>query len=497
MQKKTWIIAIIAALVVGGGASAFFILSKTPKEQYFYSEIKTIQHIQELVETRFENETEWVSIAGTKATDSTYELSGEFDGNTEPQIEEMLSNSNIAIRIAADPNEREVETEINATVLGVDVEPIKAYITTEEIIVGLPFYDQLLQLNDKDFGKLMTTLDPNYAGTDSLGLDSFLGDKGIYTEENMEYLKDEYAMYLYEILPEEAFTVTDETVEVDGESVKAEKVAMALTETQVKTILTDVFEKAKKDPKLEGIVKESTASFIDQLNSASGTIETFNFEETMDELIKSVDDINLPNGINSTIWHDSNLIVKREFNVEIPEAGLFEIVGTQSLEDSAQKFEYTIGVDNELLNITGDLSSTKDGTYTDEVSILDNNEVGLVYNGEEKLTGEERTFERTFTMEDEYQPMEFLWNGKSNYKKDSMQADHEFVIAMDESSNAVIKVNEESKIIKKVNLPAESEEMVNIGTMDSNSLQQLVEDIYPELESWGMNIMEQFEQELY
>jgi len=497
MQKKTWIIAIIAALVVGGGASAFFILSKTPKEQYFYSEIKTIQHIQELVETRFENETEWVSIAGTKATDSTYELSGEFDGNTEPQIEEMLSNSNIAIRIAADPNEREVETEINATVLGVDVEPIKAYITTEEIIVGLPFYDQLLQLNDKDFGKLMTTLDPNYAGTDSLGLDSFLGDKGIYTEENMEYLKDEYAMYIYEILPEEAFTVTDETVEMDGESVKAEKVAMALTETQVKTILTDVFEKAKKDPKLEGIVKESTASFIDQLNSASGTIETFNFEETMDELIKSVDDINLPNGINSTIWHDSNLIVKREFNVEIPEAGLFEIVGTQSLEDSAQKFEYTIGVDNELLNITGDLSSTKDGTYTDEVSILDNNEVGLVYNGEEKLTGEERTFERTFTMEDEYQPMEFLWNGKSNYKKDSMQADHEFVIAMDESSNAVIKVNEESKIIKKVNLPAESEEMVNIGTMDSNSLQQLVEDIYPELESWGMNIMEQFEQELY
>lgn len=497
MQKKTWIIAIIAALVVGGGASAFFIFSKSPKEQYFYSEIKTIQHMMELVETRYDNEAEWVNIASSKATDSIYEFSGEFDGNTEPQIEEMLSNSQFTIRIASDPKEREVETEINATVLGIDLEPVKAFITTEEIIVGLPFYDQLIQLKDKDFGQLMTTLDPNYAGNDSLGLDSFLGENGIYTEENMEYLKDEYAMFIYESIPEEAFTVADDTVDVAGESVKAEKVVMTLTEAQVQKIITDVLEKAKKDPKFEEMVKESTESFIDQLNLASSTVEPVSFEDTMNDLIESVDDINLPNGISSTIWHDSNLIVKREFNVEIPEAGTFEIAGTQLLTDSAQKWEYTVGVDNVSLNITGDLSTTKDGTYTDKVSILDQNNVGLVYNGEEKVSGEERTFDRTFTMEDEYEPLQFLWNGKSTYKKDSMQAEHEFVIAIDDSSNAIINVNEESKVIKKVNLPDDSEKMVNIGTMDSDSLQQLIEDMYPEMESWGMEIMRQFELQFY
>lgn len=498
MKKKTWIIAILAALLVGGGASAFFILNKTPKEQYFYSEVKTIQHIQELVETRYESETEWASIGSTKATDSTYELSGEYDGNTEPQIEEMLNSSNIALRIAADPNEREVETEINATVLGVDVDPIRAYITTEEVIVGLPFYDQLLQLKDKDFGKLMTTLDPNYDGSDSLGLDSFLGDKGLYTEENIEYLKKEYAMYIYESIPEEAFTVKDETVELNGKSVKAEKVSMTLTEVQVQKILTDVLEKAKNDPKFEEILKESTESFVDQLNLASDTPEPFNFEETMDELINSVNDINLPNGINSTLWHDSNLIIKRDFNIEIPDAGTFEIVGTQSLDKTEQNWKYSVGLDNESLNIVGDLSTTKDGTYTDEVSILDKNNVGLVYNSEEKLSGEERTFDRTFIFEDGYQPMELFWNGKSTYKKDTMQADHEFVIGIDETTNAIIKVKQKSKIIKKISLPADSEKMVNIGKMDSNSLQKLLtDDIYPEMESWGMNIMQQFEEELY
>ncbi|WP_277585914.1 DUF6583 family protein [Psychrobacillus antarcticus] len=495
MKKKTWIIAIISIFVVAGGASAFFLLDKTPKEQYFYSEIKTIQHIQELVETRYEDESEWASIGRTKATDSTYELSGEYEGNTDPQIEHMLNNSNISLRIAADPNEREVETEINATVLGVDVDPIKAYITTEEVIVGLPFYDQLIQLKDKDFGKFMTTLDPSYEGSETLGLDSFLGDKGLYTEENLEYLKDEYAMYIYESIPEDAFTVTDETVDVNGKSIKAEKVAMTLTEAEVQKILKDVLQKAKEDPKFEEIAKESTESFIDQLNLASSTVEPVDYGEMMDELIKSVDDINLPSGINSTIWHDSNLIVKRDFNVETPDAGIFAIAGTQSLEETAQNWEYSVGVDNETLNITGNLSATKDGIYTDEVSILDTNNVGLVYNAEEKLAGEERTFERTFMMENENQPMEFLWNGKSNFKKDTMQADHEFVITIDESSNAVIKIGQESKIIKKVNLPADSEKMVNIGTMDSDSLQQLLtEDIYPEMQSWGMNIMQQFEQ---
>lgn len=49
-----------------------------------------------------------------------------------------------------------------------------------------------------------------------------------------------------------------------------------------------------------------------------------------------------------------------------------------------------------------------------------------------------------------------------------------------------------------MNVPSDSEKMVNIGTMDAESLQQLMmEDIYPELERWGMNITEQLEQELY
>ncbi|WP_419961216.1 hypothetical protein [Psychrobacillus sp. BM2] len=498
MKKKTWIIAIISFFVVAGGASAFFLVNKTPKEQYFYSEVKTIQHIQDLVETRYENETEWAKYGTTKVIDSIYDFSGEYQDGTNSEIEQVVNNSNIALRIASDPNKQEVEAEINATILGVDVEPIKGYITTEEVILGLPFYDQLLQLKDKDYGNLMRAIDPGYSGSEKLGLENFLGKNNILSEENIEYLKEEYMMYLYKSLPEEAFTTSDEKIDVNGKSIKAEKVSMTLTEAEVKKILIDVLQKAKKDPKFKEIVEDYLESSFEQFTAVSTPDATFEFDEVMDNLISSVEDIDLPEGIKSTIWHDADLIVKRDINTEIADLGKLEITGTQLLEDSAQNWNYTISMDNDPLHFTGDLTTTKDGTYKDEISFLDDNKAGLVYNGEEKLSGDDRTFERKFIIGDEYQPMEFLWNGNSNYKKDSMQADHEFVVTIDESSNAVIKVNQESKIIKKVNLPADSEKMVNIGTMDSNSLQQfLSEDIYPEMQGWGMNIMQQFEQEMY
>ncbi|WP_144513858.1 DUF6583 family protein [Bacillus sp. FJAT-22090] len=498
MKKRTWIIAIISLFVLAGGASAFYLAKKTPKEQYFYSEVKTIQHFQDLIETRYANEMDWAKKSTTSTTDNTYEFSGEYSGDTNPQIEQVLNNSNLALRMATDPNKQEVETEINATILGVDVDPIKGYITTEEIILELPFYDQLLQLKDKDYGNLMRTFDPSYSGSEKLGLENFLGKDSMLSEENREYLKKEYLMYLYESLPEESFTATDETIEVNGKSTKTEKVTMSLTETQVKKILTDVLEKAKKDPKFKAMVEEYLESSFEQFTATSMTDETFKFDEVMENLITSVDKIDLPAGINSTIWHNADLIVKREFNMEIADAGALKIIGTQSLEDSAQNWDYTISMDNDPLHFTGDLTTSKDGTYKDKISLLDDNKVGIVYNGEEKVTGDDRTFERTFIVEDEYQPMEFAWSGNSAYKKDSMKANHEFSIQLDNRSNAIINMKQASKIIKKVNLPSKSEKMVNIGTMDAEALQQLMmEDIYPELERWGMSITEQLEQELY
>lgn len=498
MKKSTWIIAIISFFVLAGGASAFFLVSKTPKEQYFYSEVKTIQHIQELVETRYENETQWAKYGTTKVIDSTYDLSGEYQDDTNPEIEQVVNNSNIAMRIASDPNKKEVEAEINATILGVDVDPIKGYITTEEIILGLPFYDQLLQLKDKDYGNLMRAIDPSYVGSEKLGLENFLGKDNVLSEENIEYLKEEYMMYLYESLPEESFTTSKEKIDVNGKSIKAEKVSMALSEAEVKKILTDVLNKAQKDPKFKKMVEDYLESSFEQFTATGMPNETFEFDEVMEDLISSVDEIDLPDGIKSTIWQDADLIVKRDINIEIADLGKLEIAGTQLLEDSAQNWNYTISMDDEPLHFTGDLTTTKDGTYKDEISFLDDNKVGLVYNGEEKVSGDDRTFERKFALEDDYQPMEFLWSGNSSYKKDSMQAKHEFSIELDSSSSAIINISEESKIIKKVNVPSDSEKMVNIGTMDAEALQQLMmEDIYPELERWGMNITEQLEQELY
>ena len=103
---------------------------------------------------------------------------------------------------------------------------------------------------------------------------------------------------------------------------KTEKVEMKLTEEQVKTLLVDLFKKAREDEKLKALLKEQIAfsTMTDDISDRKLTELIRDFENSLDEAIEEVNEWHIPNGIQSTIWHKSNSIVKREFAMSIGES---------------------------------------------------------------------------------------------------------------------------------------------------------------------------------
>src|SRR5690606_4061566 len=132
------------------------------------------------------------------------------------------------------------------------------------------------------------------------------------------------------------------------------------------------------------------------------------FEDSLDEAVNEVNGWHSPNGLESTIWHKSNSIVKREFAMSLgvneDEISSLKIAGVQSLEKSGQKWDYSFtGKDSytqedETVKFTGDLT-WKDGK-SDDTMTLTLPDADATYKGKEELDGKKRTFNREFSISD-------------------------------------------------------------------------------------------------
>lgn len=58
-------------------------------------------------------------------------------------------------------------------------------------------------------------------------------------------------MFIYDELPDDAFESENEDVEVNGDSISAEKITMNLSEDQFKSLITSVLEKMKGDEQFQ------------------------------------------------------------------------------------------------------------------------------------------------------------------------------------------------------------------------------------------------------
>ncbi|WP_262173637.1 DUF6583 family protein [Saccharococcus sp. Marseille-Q5394] len=509
------IVVLTAVLVIGAGAvSAFFLFNKSPKVKYLLAETKTFTQVGDLFEERYKNEVDWLNVQKAKPVETTYDLSAEWDdpsaGYDMVEMQRILNNTTFSMTQVKDPVEKEWEMNFSGKFGSISTEFATLYFTPEKMMAALPFTEQLLFFMDEDFGKMMRETDAFYEGPEKLGLSRLFEEQFSMDGEFQKYVKEEYMEYLYHELPEDAFTSEKEEIDVFGEKMKTEKVVLKLSEEQVKSLLVDLFKKARNDEKLKALLKEQIAisTMTDDVSDQKLTELIDDFEESMEEAIKEVNGLHIPNGIESKIWHKSNSIVKREFAMSIGESkdkiAALKFEGVQLLEKSGQKWDYSFtGTDPQMqedvdVNFKGDLT-WKDGKSDDTITI-NAEDVSITYKGKEELDGKDRTFNREISVSDGDFAPKLVWSGTAAHEKDSMKADHEFTI-IDPSgaiftSDIYLRLKQEGKIVKKVEMPDESKNTVDVGKMSSDELDDLGDELAREFEEWVTELMGDLQSEL-
>ncbi|MFZ3576350.1 hypothetical protein [Virgibacillus sp. DJP39] len=511
-RKKGIIIFVVTALlIVGGSVAAFVLLNFSDKQKYFLAEKSSIEAISEQFNNRFEPELNWQEKVQENPTESTYELSATYnDPSANVTLfgpSQIINNSTLTLKNATDFKNKKMATEISGAFGGITIDGLSFYLTSEKLLVELPFLKELLQMKEGDIGQLLKELDPQmYTGKEKIDYDTFFNRSSL-SESDQEYLKEEYLEMIYDSLPDESFQASEETVEVNSTSFNAEKIVFHLTEKQLKKILSTTLEKMKSDQRLKEIIKEQVAlrSFGAGMSTSSLTPsvesdidEMINeFETTLDHGIEQLKTIQIPDGLKSTIWVTDDSIIQRELVFSVgPSNGeivTFNVSGKQFISETDQTFDYTFSVkENQnasTLALTGDLS-WKNNEANDSIKLVaDGLEVG--YDGNSTLTDGKREFERIFTLNTEQDQGSLSWSGNAMYNKNEMSSEHSLTIQAPEMPKDMLslQLSKDARLIKEVTIPS-GQNVKDIGSMTADEIMQYFQtEVTPKFQQWVMGIM--------
>ena len=484
---KLSVIIILAIAIIGGAITLFLLFQSSDKQKYFSAEQDTYHFLKEEVEERFADELAWAELAQEKPTESTIDISAEyqdpyaFGGVSE--IEEMINNSTISIRTQADMKEKVMFADLQADIAGMTFEDFRFNLTDTLLLVELPFLEEVLQLDSEDLGPLLHEIDPYTFEEDETYDFSPVFNSEDYPipKEDREYLADKYGKFVYDELPDDAFSSDKEEVDVDGESIKADKISVHLTEDQVKTFVTSLLEEVESDERLREILE----AYFEENFIPADELEMLmdDYDESLANMKDDVDNIELPEGIESTIWTDNGLIVQRhlEFSTEDAYGDEFTLAieGTQLLEEEVQNFDYDINFSDtnldESVSLVAELSRD-DEDMEDSITIgVDGME--LTYEGDETLKDSKRDFTRTLSVNSPEISGALVWTGDSEYEKDQMSSNHQLHVEADGIGADLLNVQlgVEGKQVKEVE-SIDAQNVKDLGKMSESELDQYFEE---------------------
>ncbi|MFD1039581.1 hypothetical protein ACFQ3N_14425 [Virgibacillus byunsanensis] len=514
-SKKIIAIIIGTVLVVGGSVAAFVLLNLPAKQTYFLAEKNSAEFLVDKFEERYQPELDWMEVTQEKPFETALELSAHYnDPNSGMGMgmfspEQIINNSTLTITSAMDRDNKQLNSEIKADIGGMEVGDITFDLTADKVMLGLPFLEETLLLKEEDIGNLLKEIEPNtFTGNENFDFNTFFESNNMLSEDDLEYLKEEYATLIYDELPDDAFTSTDETVNVSNETIDTEKIDFKLSEEEVKDLLTIVLNKMESDDRLKEILKEQIV--VQQFglgisaSNLSPVMETEmddfinEFESGLKEAQSALQDFHIPNGLRSTIWIKDDLIVKRDFSIEMgpstEELGTFTVQGSQLFTDVSQTFDYVIGVTDaymdESVTVAGDLA-WKDNKVSDSINLTAGG-TEIIYEGTESLDDGKRDFERIFSMNDNNGEIgSFHWSGNATYQNDQMNSEHNLSIESPEISQDMfgLTILTNAKAIQSVDISSE-ENSKDIGIMSMDELMQYMElEVTPQFQQWMFSTM--------
>ncbi|ENH96223.1 hypothetical protein J416_11987 [Gracilibacillus halophilus YIM-C55.5] len=508
---KVVILTIAVIAVVGVVTTFAFVLNKSPKEQYFLAEKNSFEQVMTEVEDRYQNELDWLAYTEEHAIESVIELSADMNepagmstgmsaGMDVPQI---VNNASLTITTAQDKQNKQAHTAIEAGVADIQLTGVEAYIDEEKAILGLPFIEDMWQVKGANIGTILNHLDPaTFTGEEEIDFGMFF-ENSTLPEEDVNYIKEEYGKQLYDALPEDGFSTSSEDVDVEGETINAEKFEFHLTEEQLQTIFSDLFATMAEDERLKEIIKEQYQ--LQTFGGMSGTqspaiaeeadqiIEEF--QTAMQEASENVKQLSSPNGMTSTIWVNEDMIVKRDFQFE---GGPHEdavtslaVEGTWLPKEDESVFQYQVLADEEaVLQVNGDLSF--DGETANDVITITADQATMTLETNETIEEDGKTFERTLSFEDPTMASTtVIWSGEASYEADQMSSSHQLSVDAPQvnQGNVALNINKDASTIDQVEEPT-GEQVIDLGSMSQEGFIQYMEnDVIPQFQQWASQLL--------
>lgn len=483
-KGKLSIIIIIAIALIGGAITLFLLMSSSDKQTYFEAEINSYHFLKEEFEERFEEELAWAEMTEENPTEALINLSAEYNDpyafGGVSEIEEIVNNSTITMKSQADMKNEKIFADIEADIAGMTFDDIRFGVEDDSLLLQLPFLNEVLQLKDEDLGKLLHEMDPMTFDEDTqvnLTEQIFNYDDYPISKEDREYIADKYGKFTFNELPDDAFKSEKESVDIDGESVKAEKITLDLSEEELRTFLTDLINEIESDERLKEIMEKYMEN--NYLSAIEQEDFMTDFDEAMAEAKEGISDLDLPDGIESTIWVKNGLIVKRFIDITDEDDVGFVIEGTQLLDETQQKLDYEFQLMDDFMDesfqLTADLS--RDGEKIKDNITLGIEGFEIFYEGDETLKGADREFTRSVSVASPFISGGIFWTGDSKYEKDQMSANHQLHVEADDIGEDMVSVNidVEGKKIKEIE-SIDTSNVKDIGSMSEAELDAYIEE---------------------
>ncbi|MET3699001.1 hypothetical protein SAMN05877753_101294 [Bacillus oleivorans] len=391
-SKKWMISSIVAAVVLVSAIVVYgFMSSKTPKEAYLQAEYNSFVQAQETFETNYGDLIELQEKMEKEAYTSELDISGNFDVQLETpdptlmMVQGLLEQINISVDTQSDVKNEQNYVKLGVELQGTTVADAEVIQSGDQLGVRVPLaYSDFLYLDTTQFGEFMRSVDPYYVGPETLNLDTIKLSDLKLSEDEKAALKETYGKLLIDQLAEENFTREDGvSADINGVSVKADKIELTLSESEVKSLLKAFLTTAAEDKKLQDIIAKRYELIVETAQlEADPTITVLSPEDLKAELVagleeaaNNVDQLVLESGIKSTIWVNSDeQIVQREIMFEAVGVEPVEVViSTYNLEnDGKQMKEFKLNVSgSEDTNATLTVSSETEGEGADRKTSTD------------------------------------------------------------------------------------------------------------------------------
>lgn len=334
MKSKKIVLIVTMVLIIliaaAGSVAALYFFTDTFKtnDQLFVKYASQIFDLKGILEV--ENLKEQEQFKNSSTHTSTGNLSINIENGDKAQ------NVNLATKSQYDINTK--RTFMEATVKNGDADLTKiSFINSADVYAVkcadvYEYYIGIRNSNLKEFARnMMVEEEIINQIPDTISIDEILNNAKVenpITQEDEEYLKNTYYPIIANQITIDKYTKTEKmALSIDGNNYEAEGYTLTIEETDFKTILTNILNKAKEDETTIQIINKILSTYIPQEQ-----MQQVNIQNVIDNLITSIEEQAMES-IKVTAYQSNGKLIRMEIlNLEGTSGLVLDMVANTDIQ---------------------------------------------------------------------------------------------------------------------------------------------------------------------